>query len=89
MNKVEQVQAGGVVTVFSPEGVCVQCAATLRVLDAKGIPYHVVKVSDSDDDTRATLRELGFMQFPVVWAPRVGYWSGFRPDKLDETEAAR
>lgn len=49
----------------------------------KGINYRTITVPDDDDETRGLLRELGFMQFPVVWAPRVGYWAGFRPDKID------
>jgi len=83
MNKAEKAQADGIVVVFSPEDSFVQCNATYRALDAKGINYRTITVPDDDDETRGLLRELGFMQFPVVWAPRVGYWAGFRPDKID------
>ena len=50
----------------------------------KGITYRSIVVADDDEETRGTLRELGFMQLPVVWAPGVGYWAGFRPDKIGE-----
>ena len=83
MNKAEKAQDDGLVVVFSPES-CVQCTATYRALDAKDIEYRTITVADDDDETRGLLRELGFMQFPVVWAPGVGYWAGFRPDKIGE-----
>lgn len=83
MNKAEKAQAEGLVVVFSSES-CVQCTATYRALDAKGITYRSIVVADDDDETRGTLRELGFMQLPVVWAPGAGYWAGFRPDKISE-----
>lgn len=90
MNKAEKAQADGLVVVFSSES-CVQCTATYRALDAKGIEYRSIVVADDDDETRDTLRGLGFMQLPVVWAPGVGYWAGFRPDKIStlDEEAAR
>lgn len=71
------------VTVFSREG-CVQCNATYRALDAKGIEYKVLMVTE---DVADELRELGFMQLPVVKAPGIASWSGFRPDKVDELAA--
>lgn len=86
MNKAEKARAEGTVIVFTP-GNCVQCNATYRALDAKGIEFQTIEVPDDDEATRASLRELGFMQFPVVWAPGVGHWAGFRPDKIDEAAA--
>lgn len=71
------------VTVFSREG-CVQCNATYRALDAKRIVYKVLTVTD---DVADDLRELGFLQLPVVRAPQMKSWSGFRPDKIEELAA--
>lgn len=88
MNKAEKGQTDGIVVVFSPEESCVQCNATYRALDGKGIKYRTVTVPQDDEETRDMLRELGFMQFPIVWAPRAGYWAGFRPDKIDALAAA-
>lgn len=68
------------VTVFSREG-CVQCNATYRALDAKHITYKVLTVTE---EIVTELRELGFMQLPVVRAPGMKSWGGFRPDKIDE-----
>lgn len=87
MNKAQKAQAEGTVIVFTP-GRCVQCDATYRALDAQGIDYRKIEVPENDEETRDELRELGFMQFPVVWAPGVGHWSGFRPDKIAEAAAA-
>ncbi len=71
------------VTVFSREG-CVQCNATYRALNAKGIEYKVLTVTE---DVADDLRELGFQQLPVVKAPGMKSWSGFNPGKIDELAA--
>lgn len=73
----------GRVTVFSADG-CVQCAMTYRALDAKGIDYRVLMVTE---DVAEDLRELGFRQLPVVKAPGMKSWSGFDPGKIDELAA--
>ncbi|MCI5038222.1 glutaredoxin-like protein NrdH [Donghicola eburneus] len=69
------------ITVYSKPA-CVQCTATTRALDAKGIHYDVVDLSeDSDAMTRVT--ELGYRQAPVVIAGS-DHWSGFRPDMINQ-----
>lgn len=67
------------VTVYSKPS-CVQCTATYRALDIKGITYEVVDLSE-DDTALALVQELGYMQAPVVVAGS-DHWSGFRPDKI-------
>jgi glutaredoxin-like protein NrdH len=67
------------VTVYSKPS-CVQCTATYRALDTKGIAYEVVDLSE-DDAALALVQELGYMQAPVVVAGS-DHWSGFRPDKI-------
>jgi len=61
---------------------CVQCDATVRALDAKGIEF--VKI-DLGEDAAALVeaKSLGYMQAPVVITDEE-HWSGFRPDKIDE-----
>ena len=71
------------VTVYSKPS-CVQCNATYRALDAKGIEYKVLTVTE---DVADDLRELGFQQLPVVKAPGMKSWSGFNPGKIDELAA--
>ncbi len=69
------------VTVYSKPS-CVQCTATYRALTARGIEYEIFDVS-VDEKALATVRDLGYLQAPVVIADEE-HWSGFRPDKIDE-----
>jgi len=61
---------------------CVQCTATHRALDAKGIDYEVVDLG-VDAQALVEVKALGYMQAPVVITGE-DHWSGFRPDKIDE-----
>lgn len=67
------------VTVYS-QPACVQCAATTRALDAKGIAYRVVDLSQ-DAVALAQVLALGYKQAPVVIAGDA-HWAGFRPDMI-------
>ncbi|WP_139418016.1 glutaredoxin-like protein NrdH [Agromyces laixinhei] len=69
------------VTVYTKPS-CVQCNATYRALDSKGIEYDVLDLS-VDEGALAQVKELGYLQAPVVITDE-GHWSGFRPDKIDE-----
>ncbi|MFD2674332.1 glutaredoxin-like protein NrdH [Gulosibacter bifidus] len=60
---------------------CVQCTATYRALDKQGIEYEVFDVS-ADDKALAAVKELGYLQAPVV-VTEEDHWSGFRPDKIN------
>lgn len=72
------------ITVFSKPS-CVQCTATYRALDSKGLEYEVKDVSQ-DEAALAELKGLGYLQAPVVVTDN-GHWSGFRPDKIDQLAA--
>lgn len=61
---------------------CVQCNATYRALEKKGIDYQTVIVAD-DLEAREYVQSLGYMQAPVV-VTTTGHWGGFRPDKIEE-----
>ena len=61
---------------------CVQCTATYRALDGKGIEYEIRDMSE-DADAMKLAKELGFLQAPVVIAGDKK-WSGFRPDLIGE-----
>ncbi|RRD60786.1 glutaredoxin-like protein NrdH [Leucobacter sp. OH1287] len=69
------------VTVYTKPS-CVQCTATYRALDSKGIEYDVLDLSE-DQTALETVKELGYLQAPVVVTDG-DHWSGFRPDKIDE-----
>ena len=60
---------------------CVQCTATYRALDNKGINYQVIDVS-ADAEAAEYVKGLGYMQAPVVVTDDE-HWSGFRPDKIE------
>ncbi|MBT1003864.1 glutaredoxin-like protein NrdH [Paenarthrobacter sp. DKR-5] len=67
------------VTVYTKPA-CVQCNATYRALDKKGITYQSVDISQ-DPQALEHVRSLGYMQAPVVITDSE-HWSGFRPDKI-------
>lgn len=67
------------ITVYTKPS-CVQCTATYRALDSKGIEYNVLDLSE-DESALETVKELGYLQAPVVVTDDE-HWSGFRPDKI-------
>ncbi|WP_454116919.1 glutaredoxin-like protein NrdH [Microbacterium aurum] len=69
------------ITLFTKPS-CVQCTATYRALDAKGIEYDVVDLSE-DAAALEQVKSLGYLQAPVIVTDE-DHWSGFRPDKIDE-----
>lgn len=67
------------ITVYSKPA-CVQCTATTRALDARGINYDVIDLTQ-DDSALSEVTEMGYRQAPVVVAGE-SHWSGFRPDMI-------
>ncbi|WP_313613931.1 glutaredoxin-like protein NrdH [Agrobacterium sp.] len=67
------------ITVYSKPA-CVQCTATTRALERKGIAYNVIDVS-VDDAALMHVQNLGYRQVPVVVAGDT-HWAGFRPDMI-------
>lgn len=67
------------VTVYA-KPLCVQCDATKRALIKAGIFYDLVDITE-DDDARAEVKALGYVQAPVVLTDKE-HWGGFRPDKI-------
>lgn len=69
------------VTVYSKPS-CVQCNATYRALDSKGVEYRVIDMSE-DAEALEKVKALGYLQAPVVV---VGdrHWSGFNPFEIDQ-----
>ncbi|MDO4241677.1 MAG: glutaredoxin-like protein NrdH [Microbacteriaceae bacterium] len=72
------------ITVYTKPS-CVQCTATYRALDNKGIEYNVLDLSQ-DEAALETVKELGYLQAPVVIADE-DHWAGFRPDKIEALAA--
>lgn len=67
------------ITVYSKPA-CVQCTATTRALDARGIHYSVIDLTE-DAGALAMVTSLGYRQAPVVVAGEA-HWAGFRPDMI-------
>lgn len=65
------------ITVYSKPA-CVQCTATTRALEARGLSYDLVDLTE-DAEAMARVQELGYRQAPVVIAGE-DHWAGFRPD---------
>ncbi|WP_225027230.1 glutaredoxin-like protein NrdH [Xinfangfangia pollutisoli] len=67
------------ITVYSKPA-CVQCTATTRALDARGLPYRVIDLTE-DAEAMERVMALGYRQAPVVVAGEA-HWAGFRPDMI-------
>lgn len=67
------------VTVYSKPA-CVQCVATYKELEKRGVDHNVIDIT-KDQDAFAMVQGLGYMQVPVVVAGD-DHWGGFRPDKI-------
>lgn len=61
---------------------CVQCNATVRALEAKGITHKVVDLT-LDNAAMESVQSMGYRQAPVVVAGAT-HWSGFRPDMISQ-----
>jgi len=70
---------GMTITVYSKPA-CVQCTATTRALDARGIAYSVIDLTE-DAEAMQFVTGLGYRQAPVVMAGEA-HWAGFRPDMI-------
>lgn len=68
------------ITVYSKPN-CVQCTATYRALNSKGIEYDVVDITE-EPEALQYVKELGYMAAPVV-VTEEDHWSGFNPDKIN------
>lgn len=67
------------ITVYTKPS-CVQCRATYRALDSKGLEYRILDLT-ADDAAMEMVKALGHLQAPVV-ITEDDHWSGFRPDKI-------
>lgn len=71
------------VIVYTKPG-CMQCRATMNLLDSRGIKYELVDISDKPLVIERFMRE-GHKNIPVVAAYK-DYesivWNGFRPDLI-------
>ncbi len=66
--------------------VCMQCSATKREMERRGIVFEEVDLSKDEVALRKII-DLGYMQAPVVVAGE-DHWSGFRPEKISALQVA-
>lgn len=69
------------ITVLSKPS-CVQCLATYRALDSRGIEYEIRDITE-DEEALKMAKSTGLLQAPVVFAGE-DFWGGFRLDKITE-----
>lgn len=67
------------ITVYSKPA-CVQCTATTRALEARGLSYELIDLTENDD-AFSRVSDMGYRQVPVVVAGE-DHWAGFRPDLI-------
>ncbi|MGX5773099.1 glutaredoxin domain-containing protein [Microbacterium trichothecenolyticum] len=74
------------VIVYSSGDACMQCRMTERLMDAAGLVFEHVDLSDpANADHRAhVVRDLGYASAPVIEVAGVEHWSGFVPERIDE-----
>lgn len=72
------------VTVFT-KNACMQCVATFRQLDKKGIRYNKVNIEETPE-ALDQVASLGYRQMPVVLAnagsENEQHWAGFNPGRI-------
>ncbi|TYB89447.1 glutaredoxin-like protein NrdH [Oceaniovalibus sp. ACAM 378] len=69
------------ITVYSKPS-CVQCTATTRALDMRGLNYRVIDLT-MDAEAMQEVSDMGYRQVPVVVAGDA-HWAGFRPDMIGQ-----
>ena len=74
-----------VITVYSKPD-CQQCRMTYLALDAKGLDYQVVDVTESANALEF-VKELGYLAAPVIVVSEHDHWTGFRPDNIARVAA--
>lgn len=74
------------ITVYTKPA-CVQCAATFKALDKRGIEYQKIDVTENTE-AREYVMSLGYLGAPVVYVSPTEHWSGFRPDRVALLAAA-
>lgn len=68
------------VTVFTKDN-CAPCMFTKRLLTDKGLEF-IEEPVDKNPEALARIKELGYLQVPVVLTSEGEHWSGLRPDLI-------
>lgn len=65
---------------------CMQCRMTYKAMDAKGLAYQVVDVTENANALEY-VKDLGYLTAPVIVVSEHDHWGGFRPDHIDRVAA--
>ena len=78
------------VVLFSAGEECQGCRLTRMCMDAAGIPYRDIDLTDPANARYLVYvtRVLGHVRAPVVVVDDDHHWSGFRPDLISELHAS-
>lgn len=69
------------IEVYTKDG-CFPCKFTKDFFEQKGIPFKEIKMTD---ELAEGLKErYGIMSVPFVKISEDDYWTGFRPDRIEE-----
>lgn len=68
---------------------CVQCQLTKRVMDAVGLRYTDIDLTDPANEAarQYVTEDLGYARVPVVVVDDHHHWSGFEPDRIKDLAA--
>lgn len=74
------------VVVYSSGEACMQCRMTERLMEAAGVVFERVDLSDpANAELRAHVtNDLGYVTAPVVEAGEGVHWTGFAPDRVKD-----
>ena len=72
------------ITVYTKPN-CAACKATKASFRMKGIEFDEVDLTTDNEALSRVKDEWGFKEAPVVSTP-FDQWSGYRPEKIKETE---
>lgn len=64
---------------------CTHCNATKRMLKKKGIEYIEKVLTPGSQQAKQVAEQYGATSAPIV-VTKYEYWSGYRPDKIEELE---
>ena len=77
------------VVVYTMGDTCVQCRLTKQMMDAAGLAYAVVDLTDPKNAAARdyVTEDLGYSAAPVVVVDDHDHWAGFRPDRIGQLAA--
>jgi glutaredoxin-like protein NrdH len=77
------------VVVYTTGDSCVQCRLTKQVMDAVGLAYVAVDLTDPNNAAARDFvtEDLGYSAAPVVVVDDHEHWAGFRPDRIRQLAA--